>query len=231
MQLAAVGILRPKIDTLPRSQRALWPQLGATPRHFVLYGGTALALRLGHRESVDFDFFSSRPFQPLDLLRSIPYLADQRAIQEAENTLSCNVATPHGEVRVSFFGALPLRQVVPPDLAEGNGLAIASPLDLFGTKCVTIVQRSESKDYLDIHALLTRTGLTLSEGIAAAAAIYGSRYDPLMTLQALSYFADLPDPLDEATKEDLLAAVGRVSLAHLPAMSSARAIGFEADGA
>jgi hypothetical protein len=220
-----VGTLKPKLDTLPGRQRLLWNELGATPRHFVLYGGTALALRLGHRESVDFDFFSSRPFQPLELLRSVPYLANQRATQQAESTLSCNVETAEGEVKISFFGGLPLRQVAAPDLADSNGIAIASLLDLFGTKCVTIAQRSESKDYLDIHALLTRTSLTLPEGIAAARVIYGRQYEPFVTLQALSYFADLGEPLDERTKADLLAATGGVSLQSLPTISASSEIG------
>jgi len=38
--------------------------LAGVPPHFILYGGTALALRLGHRESVDFDFFSSETVIP-----------------------------------------------------------------------------------------------------------------------------------------------------------------------
>jgi hypothetical protein len=38
----------PRVDVLPASQRRLWEELGATPPHFVLYGGTAIALRLGH---------------------------------------------------------------------------------------------------------------------------------------------------------------------------------------
>ena len=220
-----VGMLKPNLDTLPSRQRLLWRELGPTPHHFVLYGGTALALRLGHRESADFDFFSNRPFQPFELLRSIPYLANQRATQQAENTLSCSVETAEGEVTISFFGSLPLRQIAPPDVAESNGISIASLLDLFGTKCVTIAQRSESKDYLDIHALLTRTSLTLPEGIAAARAIYGRQYDPLVTLQALSYFADLAEPLDEVTKTDLLAAVGGLSLENLPTLSASTEIG------
>lgn len=41
---------------LPPPQRRFWDELGATPRDFVLYGGTALALRLGHRQSEDFGF-------------------------------------------------------------------------------------------------------------------------------------------------------------------------------
>jgi hypothetical protein len=223
--LVAVERLKPKLETLPSRQRLVWRELGPTPPHFVLYGGTALALRLGHRQSVDFDFFSNRPFQPIELMSAIPYLANQRATQQAENTLSCSVETAEGEVAISFFGGLPLRQVAAPDLAEGNGIAIASLMDLFGTKCVTIAQRSESKDYLDVHALLTRTSLTLPEGIAAARAIYGRRYDPLMTLQALSYFADLGEPLAEGTRRDLLAAARGVSIESLPTMSAPSEIG------
>lgn len=53
-----------KIDILPPAQRELWPELSRAPAHFILYGGTALALRLAHRQSLDFDFFSSAPFEP-----------------------------------------------------------------------------------------------------------------------------------------------------------------------
>ena len=55
---------RPRLDILPDAQRALWPELAATPPEFTLYGGTAIALQLGHRQSVDFDFFGSAAFAP-----------------------------------------------------------------------------------------------------------------------------------------------------------------------
>jgi hypothetical protein len=57
----------PSLAVLPQAQRVLWPSLSQVPTGFVLYGGTALALRLGHRQSVDFDFFTSRPFSPVAL--------------------------------------------------------------------------------------------------------------------------------------------------------------------
>ena len=53
--------MKPRLDILPSAQRSLWPHLRELPDDFVLYGGTAIALRLGHRESVDFDFFSDEP--------------------------------------------------------------------------------------------------------------------------------------------------------------------------
>jgi hypothetical protein len=52
---------------LPPQQRSLWPKLAGTPEMFTLSGGTALILRLGHRTSIDFDFF----FQTRHLTRNI----------------------------------------------------------------------------------------------------------------------------------------------------------------
>jgi hypothetical protein len=58
---------RPRLDIRPPAQRALWSELDATSDHFALYVGTALALRLGDWQSIDFD--------PAALAREIPYLA------------------------------------------------------------------------------------------------------------------------------------------------------------
>lgn len=68
----------PRLDVLPAAQRTLWGKLADVARFpFVLYGGTAVALYLGHRESVDFDFSSHRAFQPV---RSIPLVTSESAI-------------------------------------------------------------------------------------------------------------------------------------------------------
>lgn len=70
-----------RLDILPPPQRALWSELEAVPRSFVLYGGTALALRLGHRASVDFDFFSH---DALDhrALEGLPFMSAATTLQE-----------------------------------------------------------------------------------------------------------------------------------------------------
>jgi len=71
-----VPILVPNLSMLPPPQLRLWPELGATTETFTLYGGTALALRLGHRTSVDFGFLSNASFDPERLAIMIPYLKD-----------------------------------------------------------------------------------------------------------------------------------------------------------
>jgi hypothetical protein len=98
-----VDLFTPRLDILPSSQRLLSDELEATPRTFVLYGGTALALRLGHRASEDFDFFTADIFASEDILSRIRYLKGAVVVQPAENTLVCTVER-QGSVQVSFFG-------------------------------------------------------------------------------------------------------------------------------
>jgi len=53
----------PHMEILPAAQREVWPLLEEFKDDFVLYGGTAIALRVGHRASVDFDLFSGAPLE------------------------------------------------------------------------------------------------------------------------------------------------------------------------
>ena len=73
----------PRLDILPAAQRELWPELKPVQQHgFVLYGGTAIALRLGHRQSVDFDFFNSQPVDQATLRAALPFLRLSTVRQE-----------------------------------------------------------------------------------------------------------------------------------------------------
>jgi hypothetical protein len=46
-----LATFEPRLDVLPPAQQRLWPELSQTPEAFTLYGGTAIALRLGHRRA------------------------------------------------------------------------------------------------------------------------------------------------------------------------------------
>ncbi len=178
----------PKLDVLSHAQRRLWTDLRDTPRDFVLYGGTALALRLGHRTSEDFDFFSNRPFSPDLLLKTIGFMKDAEIRQIEENTLTA-IVERSGPVKVSFFGGLKLNRVHDPDVMPDNGIKVASLLDIAATKLATIQQRAQARDYEDILAL-TSAGITLSEMLAAAEAVYGLTFNGSLSLKALTFFGD-----------------------------------------
>lgn len=205
----------PNLSTLPAAQRALWLELEATPDHFTLYGGTALALYLGHRTSVDFDFFSNASFDPDELARTVPYLKDAERIQVAPNTLTCRVERG-GPVLVSFFGDLNLGQVTGREQVEGMKLHVAGLLDIAATKAAVVQKRAEVRDYLDIDALL-RHGIDLPTILAAGAVVYGRQFNPLVTVKALSYFDDLRG-LPAEVRIRLAAAVAAVDVTRLPTL-------------
>jgi len=209
----------PHLDILPDAQRQLWAELGGTPGGFTLYGGTAIALRLGHRQSLDFDFFAQTPFEPDALLKAIPYLKGAVVRQSSPNTLTTTLDRG-GPVQVSFFGGLHLGQVEAPDLIKDPTLAVASLIDLAGTKAKVIIQRVEPKDYIDIHALMTRGGIPLAKILAAASVIFGPQVNPLDALKAIAY---LQDPalaqLSDNVKVDLIKAVQVTDLEKLPTLN------------
>jgi hypothetical protein len=204
----------PHLEILPQLQRLMWAELNDVPPEFVLYGDTALALHLAHRQSIDFDFFGSQPFDTMALYQEIPFLAGSQIIQQGKNTLTCLVDRG-GEIKFSFFGVPHIRQIKPPHLAD-NGLNIASLIDLAGTKAAVVQQRAEAKDYIDIAAL-PEHGIDLPNALAAAKFIYGQGFNPQITLKALSFFDDGDlHKLPNETKNRLVRAVAAVDLGALP---------------
>lgn len=208
----------PRLDVLPEAQRRLWAELSAVPNEFTLYGGTALALHLGHRKSVDFDFFGSRAINISSLETEIPFLAGAEVIQRDKNTLSALVDRG-APVKVSFFGVPKLPRLAPSLIAKDNGLQVASLLDLAGTKASVLQVRAEAKDYIDMDALIEIGGVGLPFALAAAEKLYGPAFNPEITLKALSYFedGDLRD-LPTDMKFRLANAVNKVDLDHLPSV-------------
>jgi hypothetical protein len=209
-------MFRAELGTLPAAQRRLWDELGRVPHGFVLYGGTALALRFAHRSSEDFDFFSNQPFSAGELEAEIPFLCGAVRLQSSPNALISRVDRG-GPIKVSFFGGLRLRRVRDPEAVEDlPGLRVASPLDLAATKVKVVQDRAEAKDYLDVGRLLEE-GIGLAEALAAAGAVFGPTFNPLPTLKALCYFGDgdlanLPPDF----RARLVEAVGRVDPLGIP---------------
>lgn len=206
----------PRLDVLPEAQRRLWGELSTVPKEFTLYGGTGLALYLGHRKSVDFDFFGRRAIDVASLEADIPFLEGATVIQRERNTLTA-IVDRGKPVKVSFFGVPKLPRLAPPVIAQDNGLKIASLLDLAGTKASVIQVRGEAKDYIDMDALIQIGKVALPFALTAAQTLYGPSFNPEITLKALSYFddgnlRDLPTDL----KFRLADAVSKVDLDHLP---------------
>ena len=144
--------LHPEI--LARAQRRFWEELAPDlPSHWVLYGGTAVALRYGHRKSVDFDFFSDRPLDEKRLHAALPSLTAATVLEQAPRTLVVLLRLAGKPIKLSFFGSMKIGRVGNPEHL-GGGPWIASPLDLLATKLKTLHDRVEARDFIDIETLL-----------------------------------------------------------------------------
>src|SRR4051812_12840772 len=116
-----------RIDSLPKAQQEIWPLLApARDLSLVLYGGTAVALHLGHRVSIDFDFFSAAPLDKKRIETSLAFMRGAATIQEDENTLVVNAAMPSGRVKVSLFGGISIGRINAPLRTRDQTLLVAS---------------------------------------------------------------------------------------------------------
>lgn len=177
----------PRLEILPPNQREIWALLRPVrDLGFVLYGGTAIALRLGHRQSVDFDFFSSGAIDRDRLRQDLPFLNSAEVRQDGGETF---VLETSSHVKLSFFGGLNLGHVEAPEVTNDEISLVASLKDLMATKLKVILQRSEWKDYHDIATMIT-AGVPVDEGLAAAELIYRPQFPPQIALRAMVYFED-----------------------------------------
>ena len=208
------GVFAPSFSILPEAQQRLWPELHPTAGlGFALYGGTAIALRLGHRTSVDFDFFSEMPLNRDAIAAAFPFMGQSTILQDHKNTMSVLVPCADSErdfVKLSFFGTIGFGRVGQPDVTEDGVLQVASFDDLMATKVKVILQRAEAKDYRDIAAMV-EARVNLSKGLAAAREMYGLNFQPSESLKAMVYFEDGDlDTLSHAEKATLVRAASAV---------------------
>lgn len=206
--------LKPHLDILPPEQLRLWPALRpAAGLGFTLYGGTAIALRLGHRQSVDFDFFTHKPLDREAIRSAFAFVARATTLQEQRDSWVLLVPDPAPggrHVQVSFFGGIAFGRVGNPELTDDETVLVASLEDLMATKVKVVLQRAEAKDYRDVAAMLA-AGASLPHALAAARLLFGPNYQPSESLKALVYFEDGDlRTLSHAEQELLVEAVSAV---------------------
>jgi hypothetical protein len=205
---------KPYMHILPPAQKRLWSELRNAPNlGFTLYGGTAIALRLGHRNSVDFDFFSEKSLDRDIIKAAFPFIGQATTLQDQGNTLVMLVPYGNSEqehVKVSFFGTIGFGRVGEPNFTDDGVLRVASFDDLMATKVKVVLQRAEAKDYRDVSAMIN-AGVSLSHGLASARQLYGPNFQPSESLKALIYFNDGDlKTLTADEKKTLIAAVKAV---------------------
>ena len=175
---------------LDKKRQELLPSIANAGEGFYLAGGTALALQIGHRDSIDFDFFIEGNIDTLALWIKIQDIFSGYSLiktQDELNTLSCII---DGDIRLSFFGYnYPLIQIP----SNESDLKLASILDIGCMKLSAITSRATLKDYVDLHFILQQISLReLFEGMVKKF----PTLDQGLVLKSLVYFDDiLPEPI------------------------------------
>ncbi len=153
-------------------------------REYYLVGGTAIALHIGHRRSVDFDMFKSTAInhkRNLDRIvaSGFKYQVTRRVFEQMNLIV--------GDVKLTFF------QYPFPVASEdmfGNVFRMPSLLSLAAMKAYALGRRSKWKDYVDLYFLLTRF-FKLHEIADNAIQIFGDLFSEKLFRAQLSYFADV----------------------------------------
>lgn len=206
-----------RYDVLPIEQQICWKYChGISREGFVLYGGTALALRLGHRKSVDFDFFSHLPLDRASLFKQFPVFEECERLQDEANTLTLSFLGKdfQNPVKISFFGNIDFGRVGTPEAPDNSGILVASLDDIMALKLKVILQRVEEKDYFDVAAMIEH-GVSLTKGLAAAAHFFGTRFQPTIALHTLVWFEGLSfEGLPEHQRHVLIQAVSALQSQH-----------------
>lgn len=150
--------------------------------NFYLAGGTALAIQLGHRESIDLDFFCREEFSNSKLKEELSKIGDYFLTSEEEGTL-------HGtldDVKLSFL-KYNYAQLYP--LVEFEGIKLADLRDIAAMKIDAISSRGSKKDFLDLYFLLEK--YSLAELITFFEKKFkGIHYNKLHILKSITFFTE-----------------------------------------
>ena len=153
------------------------PELG----QFYLVGGTALALQMGHRVSVDLDFFTPQPFDKPELLDLLNAHFEEVLLEsEGASMLITNI----NQVKVDFV-KMGYPMLFPP--LEIEGVRLLDIRDIAPMKLKAIAQRGSKKDFYDIYFLLDR--LPLAEILQLFSEKF-KQQEVFHIIKSLTYFED-----------------------------------------
>ena len=160
------------------------PLLEKFSKDFGLVGGTAIALQIGHRNSIDFDLFSLKPFENTKIRRKIQNMEKiDRIIRDEDGQFTFLI----GAVQLTFFH-------YPFSIKFDNWLddIVAMPglLTLAAMKAYALGRRAKWKDYVDLY-FITKHFHRISEVTKKGGEIFAGEFNEKIFREQLSYFKDI----------------------------------------
>jgi hypothetical protein len=169
------------LNILNQDQQKLLPLLSKFKKEFYLVGGTAIALHIGHRLSIDFDLFKKGKFSPKKVLAKF-----EENNEKANVTLNMEgqLNLISRNVKFTFFN---YDFIVEHKVQIENFISIPSLLDLAAMKAYALGRRAKWKDYVDLYFLI-KNNFTINEISERATIIYGDLFSQKLFRGQLNYF-------------------------------------------
>ena len=185
-------------NVLSRQRKNILPYLETFKNDFYLAGGTALALQIGHRESIDFDFFSEKKFNNNKLFEQIKNNLSAYQVKKVQDEKDTLTVILDNQSKISFF-FYPYPLLEP--LITEKYLNLASIRDIACMKLSAIVNRSVQKDYVDLYFILQQ--YPLSELLQSARKKF-PEIETNLIIKSLVYFDDLnEEPINFKNNQDV----------------------------
>jgi predicted nucleotidyltransferase component of viral defense system len=157
---------------------------------FKLAGGTNLALRIGHRKSIDLDFFCLEPFNNEDILEILKQRYRINILHTNKNSIQLLV----NEIKVDFLRHNYI-EIEPVEIIED--VPMYSFADISAFKLNAIMNRGSKKDFWDIYFIIQIIGVkNLFDNFEMK---YGGNYDLTALIRSILYFGDAEKDIDPFT--------------------------------
>ncbi len=169
---------------------------------YYLVGGTALALQIGHRTSVDLDLFTNEKFSSEELFEQIATVGDVKIINQTKTIINLYI----NQVKVDFvYYQYPLIE----EVIILEQIRMASLKDIAAMKIAAIIGRGTKKDFIDIYFLMKQFSLKEILDLYTQKFPDGSVF---MAYKSLTYFEDaelqpMPKMFQSVTWEEIKAAI------------------------
>ncbi len=179
-------------EVLPNTEKNLLKKIACLSQvyQWVLAGGTACALHLGHRISRDLDFFTNKTFSTDKLFEDLKKLAANLVIE------SQSEAGLVAWINNSKFSAFYQSYLFVEPCADFMGAPVAGLADLAAMKLIAISQRGKKRDFVDLYFILQKVPSLKVANVLVSR--YGrEKINPLHIGKSLVYFADAegdPEP-------------------------------------
>jgi len=173
-------------NVLTQEQTTLAERLFPEIKGFYLVGGTAIALQIGHRRSLDFDLASPMPIAPFDLERS--FIKKGFKIEKVFTATTDEFSVLMNGTRVTFF-SFPFA-VKHGITWQGRNITLPEMIALGAMKAYALGRRNKWKDYVDLYFLL-KFKFSLTDLIKKAKEIFSTHFNSKLFREQLCYFEDI----------------------------------------